>query len=72
MSDLWTASFFVALPRRYNKEVEDQALPCADKQAFNSEKEALDQARVIKWRRDTKLKAYKCRHCGLWHLSSNP
>ena len=48
-----------------------QELPCADKLAFDSEKEALDQARVIKWRRDAKLKAYKCRYCNLWHLSTN-
>ena len=47
-------------------------LPCANKLAFSSEKEALDQARVIKWQRDMKLKAYKCRYCELWHLSSNP
>ncbi|MEK7096248.1 MAG: hypothetical protein AAB896_03100 [Patescibacteria group bacterium] len=51
---------------------DDQILPCADKLAFDSEKEALDQARVIKWHRNTKLKAYKCHHCQLWHLSSNP
>lgn len=51
--------------------MEDKALPCADKLAFDSEKEALDQARVIKWRRDTNLKAYKCRYCELWHLSSD-
>ncbi len=51
---------------------EDKTLPCADKLAFDSEKEALDQARVIKWQRDVKLKAYKCRYCQLWHLSSNP
>ena len=57
---------------RYIVKMEDrQELPCADKLAFDSEKEALDQARVIKWRRDAKLKAYKCRHCGLWHLSTN-
>lgn len=51
---------------------DNEPLPCADKLAFDSEKEALDQARVIKWRRDTKLRAYKCRYCQLWHLSSSP
>ena len=50
---------------------ESQKLPCADKLAFDSEKEALDQARVIKWKRNIKLKTYKCRHCNLWHLSSS-
>lgn len=52
--------------------MDDETLPCTDKLAFDSEKEALDQARVIKWRHDTDLKAYKCRYCQLWHLSSNP
>ena len=52
--------------------VEPTILPCADKLAFDSQKEALDQARVIKWQRDTKLKANRCRYCQLWHLSSNP
>jgi len=50
---------------------ESDTLPCGDKLTFDSEKEALDQARVIKWQRDTKLKAYRCRYCQLWHLSSN-
>lgn len=47
------------------------SLPCADKLAFDSQKKALDQARVIKWQRGNKLKAYKCQYCELWHLSSN-
>ncbi len=51
---------------------ESETLPCADKLTFDSQKEALDQARVIKWQRDTELKVYRCRYCGLWHLSSNP
>ncbi len=54
------------------KLMEDETLPCAGKLAFDSKKEAQDQARIIKWQRDTKLRAYKCRHCSLWHLSSNP
>jgi hypothetical protein len=52
--------------------MDEAALPCADKLAFDSEKEALDQARVIKWRHGSKMKAYQCRYCDLWHLSSNP
>jgi len=47
-----------------------EALPCADKLAFDSEVKARAEANVIKWRRGTKLKPYKCRYCGLWHLSS--
>lgn len=73
---LWTffgyiESVSASMPRGTIDVMEEEVLPCSDKLAFDSEKEALDQARVIKWRHDTKLKAYKCRHCGLWHLSSN-
>ncbi len=73
MSRLWTFWFLGQICRGVTMTMmEDKVLPCADKLAFDSEKEALDQARVIKWRRDTNLKAYKCRYCDLWHLSSNP
>ncbi|MEX0881378.1 MAG: hypothetical protein WEC17_01670 [Candidatus Saccharimonadales bacterium] len=51
-------------------EAEDK-LPCADKLAFDSEEQAKAEARSIEWRRGTKLKPYKCRYCGLWHLSSS-
>lgn len=47
-----------------------EPLPCADKLAFNSKKEAQATATVTKWRRGTVLKVYKCHHCSLWHLSS--
>ncbi len=47
-------------------------LPCADKMIFDSEAEAKAEANKLEWQRGVKLKAYKCRHCGLWHLSSNP
>lgn len=50
---------------------EEDKLPCADKLVFDSKKAAEDQARVINWQRGHKLKAYQCRYCRLWHLSSN-
>lgn len=49
---------------------ENMTLICADKLRFNSKKEALASATVALHQHGTKLKAYKCRHCGLWHLSS--
>ena len=49
---------------------EADRLQCADKLVFDSEKEAEAEARAIKYRRGVSLKAYKCRYCGLWHLSS--
>ncbi len=49
----------------------EEALACADKLAFDSEREASAEANVLEWRHGTKLKVYKCRHCGLWHFASS-
>lgn len=45
-------------------------IPCVDKLAFDTKKQAQDAANVAAFQRGTKLKVYKCRHCELWHLSS--
>lgn len=47
------------------------ALPCDDKLVFDTKKDAEATANVAHYRYGTKLKAYVCRYCGLWHLSSN-
>lgn len=47
-----------------------EPLPCSDKMAFDSLKQAKSSAVVAEHQHGTKLKAYKCRHCGLWHLAS--
>jgi hypothetical protein len=49
---------------------EPEPLPCADKLAFDTEAAARASANVAEYQHGTKLKAYVCRHCGLWHLSS--
>lgn len=49
---------------------EELALPCAGKLVFDSRKQAIGSAVAIRHQRGTKLKPYKCSHCGLWHLSS--
>jgi hypothetical protein len=49
---------------------EEITLPCADKLAFDTKKEAQAAANFAKWSYGTNLKVYKCKHCGLWHLSS--
>lgn len=49
---------------------EPPKLPCADKLAFDTPKEAQASATVAEYRYGSKLKIYRCRHCGLWHLSS--
>lgn len=51
-------------------EDEPHELPCKDKLAFDTKKEAEATANVARYRYGTKLKVYRCRHCGLWHLSS--
>jgi hypothetical protein len=47
------------------------ALPCDDKLVFDTKKDAEATANVAHYRYGNKLKAYVCRYCGLWHLSSN-
>jgi hypothetical protein len=51
-------------------ENEQSGLPCEDKLAFDTQKEALATANVAHYRYGNKMKVYKCKHCGLWHLSS--
>jgi hypothetical protein len=52
------------------EDLEPPVLPCADKLVFDTEKQAKVAANVAEYQHGTKLKAYKCRHCGLWHLAS--
>jgi hypothetical protein len=51
-------------------EEELSELPCAEKIAFDTSKEAGAAANVAEYRYGTKLKAYQCSYCQLWHLSS--
>lgn len=50
---------------------ESQTLLCAEKLAFDTKNQATGSATAIKHQRGIKLKAYKCRYCALWHLSSH-
>jgi len=43
---------------------------CNEKLAFNTKKEAEASAVVANYQHGTKLKVYKCKDCGLWHLAS--
>lgn len=49
----------------------ESSLPCAEKMTFDSQKQAEATATTVGWQRGSKVKAYKCQHCELWHLSSN-
>jgi hypothetical protein len=46
------------------------SLPCAEKLAFDTPKQAQAAATVALYQHGTKLRIYHCRHCRLWHLSS--
>lgn len=48
----------------------EQELPCKDKLAFDTQKQAQATATVALYQHGAKLKTYVCRHCKLWHLSS--
>jgi hypothetical protein len=43
---------------------------CENKMSFDSKIEAENTVTVAEYQRGSKLKVYKCRDCGLWHLSS--
>lgn len=45
-------------------------LPCSDKLVFETKIQAEGSAAAVKWQRGIELKAYKCKHCQLWHLAS--
>ncbi|MCA9330270.1 hypothetical protein KDA11_06480 [Candidatus Saccharibacteria bacterium] len=47
------------------------SLPCAEKLAFDSQKQAKTAVVVARLQHGTKLKTYNCRYCGLWHLASS-
>jgi hypothetical protein len=47
-------------------------LPCKEKLAFDTKKQAAATATVVQYRYGTIVRPYKCRHCDLWHLSSAP
>jgi hypothetical protein len=47
-------------------------LPCADKMVFDTRLQAQATATAADWQHGSTLKAYKCRYCHLYHLSSQP
>lgn len=51
----------------YRHETE---LPCKDKLAFDTKKQAEATVMVVDWQYGSKVHAYLCRYCKLWHLAS--
>lgn len=50
---------------------DEHTLPCADKVAFDTQAEAAAAGLAADWQHGASLKAYKCKHCHLWHLASS-
>lgn len=47
-------------------------LPCKDKIPFKTREAAEGAAATAKYRYGSrKLKVYRCKHCGQWHLARN-
>lgn len=46
-------------------------LPCAEKMAFDTQQEANAAGIAAEWQHGGALHSYRCRHCQLWHLSSD-
>ncbi|MDQ3065120.1 MAG: hypothetical protein M3Q36_02515 [bacterium] len=44
---------------------------CAEKLEFDTFDQAQASATTIMFQRGIKLKAYRCKHCKLWHLTSD-
>ncbi|HEX8182626.1 MAG TPA: hypothetical protein VF575_03420 [Candidatus Saccharimonadales bacterium] len=49
---------------------EEPELPCNNKLAFDTKREADASANVVKYMHGTTVHAYKCKYCHLWHLAS--
>ena len=73
---LSSANVFVNVPANSAQDSmaggKQDAAPCSDKLAFDSREEAEATATVAQYRYGgTPPKAYACRYCGLWHLSTS-
>jgi hypothetical protein len=53
-------------------EDQNPDLPCKDKLAFDTERQARASANVVRYQHGSTVHAYRCRYCSLWHLASGP
>ena len=51
--------------------MQEEVLPCINKLAFDTKKQAQAAATVAMYQHGVRLKPYVCPHCGLWHLASD-
>lgn len=49
---------------------DEAALPCAEKIAFDTLRQAMAAANVAEYQHGAHVKPYECQYCGLWHLAS--
>ena len=49
---------------------DENVLPCAEKIAFDTQKDAQTAATLASYRYGSSLTPYICRYCGLWHVAS--
>jgi len=49
---------------------DEQVLPCVDKLAFDTERQAAAAANVAEYQHGAHVRPYVCRYCDLWHLAS--
>lgn len=52
-------------------QLDSPELPCKDKLAFDTRREAAATATVVRYRYGGYMRVYLCRYCQLWHLSSS-
>lgn len=50
--------------------MDNDVLPCADKIAFDTLKQAQTAAVVAEYQHGSSLAPYCCKYCALWHLAS--
>lgn len=49
----------------------EEVLPCADKLAFDTRRQAQATATTAQYQNGADVKPYKCTYCKLWHLSTS-
>lgn len=61
--------YYTTMYSHIDQETTDE-LPCKDKLAFDTRRQAEASANVVFYRYGSTVHAYICRYCRLWHLAS--
>jgi hypothetical protein len=57
-------------PEESESESGEPALPCAEKIAFDTLRQAMAASNVAEYQHGARVKPYQCQYCELWHLAS--